>query len=133
MPDIISESQSAFVPNRLITDNTTVAYEILHKMRMRRKGKVGQMAVKLDISKAYDRVDWNFLKGIMLKMGFNHRWVHLALEIVTTTSYSVLINGQPKGFITQSRGIRQEYPLSPYLFLLCAEGLSALLQKTLED
>ena len=55
------------------------------------------------------------------------------MEIVTTASYLVLINGQPKGFITQSRGIRQEYPLSPYLFLLCAEGLSALLQKTLED
>ena len=57
LPDIIFESQSAFVPNRLITDNTTVAYEILHKMRMRRKGMVGQMAVKLDISKAYNRVD----------------------------------------------------------------------------
>ena len=91
------------------------------------------MAVKLDISKAYDWVDWNFLKGIMLKMGFDHRWVHLAMETVATASYSILINGEPKGFITQSRGIRQGDPLSPYLFLLCAEGLSTLLQKTVED
>ena len=64
LPNVISDSQSVIVPNRLIIDNTTVAYEILHRMRNRR-GKVGQMAVKLDISKAYDRVEWSFLQGIM--------------------------------------------------------------------
>ena len=61
LPNVVSESQSAFVPNRLITDNITVAYELLHIMRNRRRGKVGHMAVKLDISNAYDQVDWNFL------------------------------------------------------------------------
>ena len=81
-----SNSQSAFVPNRLITDNTTIAYEILHRMRNRRRGKVGQMAVKLDISKAYDRAEWSFLQGIMQKLGFDPRWVKLAIEIVTTIS-----------------------------------------------
>ena len=54
LPMVISGAQSAFIPNGLITDNTTVAYELLHKMRNRRKGRMGQMAVKLDISKAYD-------------------------------------------------------------------------------
>ena len=63
------------MPNRFITDNTTVAYEILHRMRNRRRGKVGHMAVKLDISKAYDQVEWTFLKGIMHKLGFDRRWV----------------------------------------------------------
>ena len=130
--NVVSESQSAFVPNYFIIDNITVAYELLHRMRNRRRGKVGHMAVKLDISKAYNRVDWNFLQNIMCKLGFDQRWVQVALEIVTTASYSVLINGEPRGFITQSRSIRQGDPLSPYLFLLCAEGLSTLLRKAVE-
>ena len=71
LPNVILDSQSAFVPNRLITDNTTVAFEILHRMRNKRSGKIGQMAIKLDISKAYDRVEWSFLRQIMLKLGFD--------------------------------------------------------------
>ena len=85
------------MPNRLITDSTIVAYEILHKMRNKRKGKVGHMVIKLDISKAYDRVEWSFLQGIMQKLGFDQRWVKLAMETVTTASYSFFINGEPKG------------------------------------
>lgn len=75
LPKVISNAQSIFVPKRLITDNTTVAYELLHKMRNRRKGKKGQMAIKLDISKAYDCVEWTFLGMIMLKIGLDPRWV----------------------------------------------------------
>ena len=60
LPNVISNVQSAFVPNRLITNNTSIAYELLHKMRNKRKGKLGQMAFKLDISKAYDKVEWLF-------------------------------------------------------------------------
>ena len=66
------------------------------------------MALKLDISKACDWVEWGFLRQIMLKLGIDAKWVHLSMEIVTTTSYSVLINGEPKVFVSPSRGIRQE-------------------------
>ena len=69
----------------------------------------------------------------MRKLGFDQRWVKLAMETVTTASYSVFINGEPKGWITQSKGIWQEDPLSPYLFVLCVEGLSALLKKVAEN
>ena len=61
LPIVISNSQSAFVPNRLIIDNTTIAFELLHRMRNRRKWKKGHMAVKFDISKANDRMEWGFL------------------------------------------------------------------------
>ena len=106
LPNVISDSQSAFVLNRNITDKTTIAFEMLHRMRNRRKWKTGHMAIKLDISKAYDRVEWEFLRRIMLKIGLLNQWVHLAMEMVCTTSYSILINGELTGFITPSRGIK---------------------------
>ena len=106
LPNVIFDSQSAFVPNRSIIDNITVAYEMLHWMRNRRKGKTWHMVVKLDISKAYDRVEWEFLQRIMLKIGIPTQWVRLPMETVRTTSYSILINGEPTGFITPSRDIK---------------------------
>ena len=87
-----------------------MAYEIIHQMRNKRKGKVGQMVVKLDISKAYNRLEWGFLRSIMLKLGLDRRWVNMAMEIVTTASYLVLINWEPKVFITPTRGIKQGDP-----------------------
>ena len=129
LPCVISNSQSAFVPGRLITDNTSIAFEMIHRMRNRRRGKVGHMAVKLDISKAYDKVEWNFLEKIMLSLGFPMQWVDLAMSTVRSASYSVIFNSEPCGYITSSRGIKQGDPLSPYLFLFCVEGLSSLLRQ----
>ena len=71
LPRVISDAQSAFIPERIIIDNTTIAFEVLHRMRNRRRGKDGQMAIKLDISKAYDWVEWQFLKKMMLRLGFD--------------------------------------------------------------
>ena len=68
----------------------------------------------------------------MLKLGIDDRWVHLAMETIHNASYSVLINGEPKGYITPSQGIKQGNPLSPYMFLLCAKGLSSLIRKAEE-
>lgn len=129
LPEVISEAQSAFVPRRQITNNVFVAFEMMHCISMRKKGKKRLMAVKLDMSKAYNRVEWRYLQEIMRKMGFQGRWIQLTMMCVKTVSYSVLINGEPKGKIFPTRGLHEGDPISPYLFLLCAEGLSAMFQR----
>ena len=118
--------------DRLITNNTIVAFEMSHRMRNRRREKVGHKVVKLDVSKAYDRVEWEFLEKIMLRIGFPVQWVNLAMLTVQTASYSVIINGEPCGYVSPSKGIKQGDPLSPYLFLFCAKGLSSLLRRATE-
>ena len=65
----------------------------------------------------------------MVRMGFHGRWISLIMECISSVSYSLLINGEPTDHITPTRGLRQGDPISPYLFLLCAEGLNGLVQK----
>ena len=103
---MISESHSAFVPGRQITDNVLVAFETMHCIDQRRKARERLMAIKLDMSKAYDRVEWVFLEVMMRRLGFSEGWIGLMMMCVRTVSYSVLINGEPKGKIIPTRGLR---------------------------
>ena len=103
---IILETESVFIANRLITNNILIAFETLHHMKTNYTGKKDFMTLKMDTSKAYDRVEWIFLEKIILKMGFQASWVAMIMECINTISYSILVNGEPKGIITSSRGLR---------------------------
>lgn len=124
LPVIISENQSAFIPRRSITDNVLIAFEIIHYMKRKHTGQDGEVALKLDIRKAYDRVRLHYLKHIMEDMGFAAKWISWMLLCVTTVQYMVCFNGTLVGPISPGRGLRQCDPLSPYLFLLCIDDLS---------
>ncbi|XXG40677.1 hypothetical protein AAC387_Pa01g1335 [Persea americana] len=126
---VVSEFQSAFVPARAITDNILISTKIIHFLKRKRKGKSGVATLKIDMSKAYDRIEWDFLKSMMLKLGFDAKWVEMIMLCVSTISYSVIRDGNEVGPIIPTKGLRQGDPLSPYLFILCAEGLSSLIRK----
>ena len=129
MNRIINANQSAFLKGRLISDNILVAHECMHHLKNKRSGDSFEMALKLDMSKAYDCVEWSFPGFIMQELGFDDRWFGWVKACVTTVFYSIVVEGQPFGYFKSNRGLRQEDPLSLYLFLLCVEGLTFLLHQ----
>ena len=121
------------MPWRLITDNIISASECLHFMKRKRAKNMRCCALKLDMRKAYDRVEWDYLRATMLRLGFHRSWVETVMRLVTMVSFSVLFNGGTLEGFTPSRGIRQGDPISSYLFLLAAEGLSCLLKSRIQS
>lgn len=129
----ISENQSAFMKGRLISDNVMIAYKIMHFMKRKRRGKEGYMALKLDMSKAYDRIEWEYLRAVLLKMGFSTWWVHLIMQCVTSVSYT--ITHSRRGKLVQycrveafAKGI-----LYPLTYSSCVQRGYLLLLKTMSS
>ncbi|XP_022014976.1 uncharacterized protein LOC110914495 [Helianthus annuus] len=127
LKDLISDNQSAFVPGRRISDNIMLTQELMHNYH-RQRGPP-RCAMKVDIQKAYDTVDWRFLRDVLHGFGFRPRFISWIMECITTTSFSVSVNGNVYGYFKGKRGLRQGDPMSPYLFTMVMEVLTMILNK----
>ncbi|KAL6572729.1 hypothetical protein OROMI_013687 [Orobanche minor] len=93
LPLIISEAQSAFVLGRLITDNILIAHDTHHFLNHRKSGSKGLMSIKLDMPKAFDRLEWSFVLATLKALGFHHKFIDLAHSCISTSSFSFLLSG----------------------------------------
>ncbi|KAJ9686325.1 hypothetical protein PVL29_015292 [Vitis rotundifolia] len=126
---VISSDQNAFVQERQILDASLIANEVIDYWK--KKGVKG-LICKLDIEKAYDSINWQFLMRVLQKMGFGPKWMSWMWSCISTAKFSILVNGVPVGFFSSSKGLRQGDPLSPYLFVMGMEVLSVLIRRAVE-
>lgn len=103
LPSLISPEQTNFVEGRQILDGIIMAHEMLHSLK---KTKTPGMLLKVDLAKAYDKVDWSFLKAVLMAFGFHRDWVKWIGNLVSTTFFSILVNGSPSATSQASRGLR---------------------------
>ena len=126
LKSIISENQSAFISGRAILDNVLITHATLHYLKTSSAQINVSVAVKTDMSKAYDRIEWNFIEEVFQRLGFHDTFTNWVMQYVVTMSYSFLLNDSVYGTISPHRGIRQGDPISPYIFILCGEVISGL-------
>ena len=131
MMNLISPLQTSFIKGRTIDENIIILKEVAHLFK-RTKRKKSIMALKIDLSKAFDSLEWSFIRDTLVGFNFPSNLVNVIMSVVTTPSISVLWNGEITPEFNPSRGIRQGDPLSPYIFVLCMERLSLLIQQKLD-
>jgi mannosylglycoprotein endo-beta-mannosidase len=103
-----------------------IAQDVFHSVK---KKNLKETILKLDLSKAYDRVNWTFLRFFLIQLGMSLRTLNWIMGCLQSESFAVLINESPSIFFKTSRGLRQGFPLSPFIFLLIVEALSKMIKE----
>ena len=127
--ETIGPEQGAFVRGRQILDLVLIANEGVEEYREKKKEGV---VFKIDFEKAYDHVEWDFIDYVLEKKGFGERWRRWIKGCLSSTNFSIMINGRPRGIFNASRGLRQGDPLSPFLFVIVADVLNRLVERAKE-
>nr|GEY14494.1 RNA-directed DNA polymerase, eukaryota, reverse transcriptase zinc-binding domain protein [Tanacetum cinerariifolium] len=128
---VVSINQSAFIPGRNIQDNILLTQELLKGYN--RKNGPKRCALKIDLQKAYDTVSWSFLKTILERFGFHDVMINWIMTCISTSAFSISVNGQSHGYFKGARGLRQGDPISSYLFTLVMEVLNLIMIKNIKD
>ena len=124
LSEVVSEEQFGFLHNRQIHDAVSLSKEEIHTIK---KENQCAFSLKLNLSKAYDRVNWTFVRLLLIQIGMTMEMVDWVMGCIQSISFVVLINGSPSSFFRPTRGIRKGCPLSPLLFMLVIEALSHLI------
>jgi hypothetical protein len=131
LPDYIHPSKQAFIKGRRISNNIIVAQEIAHSFALTSWKSLGFM-LKIDLAKAFDRVEWHFIVAALARKGLHDHFINLVHACISSPNFSVIVNGQSFAKFSSNRGIRQGCPLSPYLFVFAVNELSLALQDALQ-
>ena len=132
MAKAINPCQAGFVPGWRTSDNIIIVQEVI-RIFISRRGWTGYVALKLDLEKAYDRLEWHYIQETLEFFQLPSTLITLIMNMISSTRFHVLWNGSPLPEVVPSRSIRQGDPLSPYLFILCLERLSIKLAKAVQD
>lgn len=125
---LISHYQSAFVPGRRGTDNAIIVQELIHTIS-KKKGKTWFMAIKIDMEKVYDKLEWSFIREMLIRVNIPQNLIKLMMSCVSTVSTSIVVNGGALDHILPLKGLRQGDPLSPHIFILCMDFLGQLIEE----